>query len=443
MKAHRRVLGSVIPWFCAALGVACGATEGGAPNGGSGGAGPVPVGGRCLLPQDCQSRVCNAGICATPSTGMGGAGSAGSSGSNAGATSSSAGNTGTFVGSGTGYRPLTTGCGPSTANQCTGQCEQSGGEPTTVLRPPAKLCFASEDDPTPNDPMATIEQVVEEINGQKMVHLRVTFDPHFVDNTYGSNACCGWTPATTSTGSGGTAGAMPGKGMMPGKTKGGHTFDDLVGSDHVELLLTNGTGATIMEFDLDYITASTTVGTCGYTALGVSGGEGKMITGNASAILASTTSLNRNLNGCGYCYTTDSPATDENFTPNAATPNWDYRVVYEVWVALDAFGSAGFGQAYMESVHASPSKLASNTVEVTATPCPPTWDTPYCPPSAQGQGMCSNEEMPCEPNWTLYLATEGVQACVPIPFSNWPNRGACPDGYVLDTATEGKYCVKK
>jgi hypothetical protein len=270
-----------------------------------------------------------------------------------------------------------------------------------------------------------------------MIHLRVTFDPSFVDNTYGENACCGWEadgatatdpPPMMPAPMGGMApapmgGMQPGK-MKPGK-KGGHTFNDLVGSDHVELLLTDGTGNTVMDFDVDYVTADAG-SACGYRTLGVTGGEGKMVKGNVSAVLGASTSIDRDLNGCGYCYTTDSPLTDENYTPNAATPNWDYRVVYEVWLDLDAFGSAGFGQAYITNVHASPSKLENNTVEVTPTPCPPDWDTP---------------DAGCPQNYEVYVQSEGKSSCVPIPFSNYPNMAPCPTGYQLDAATEGRYCV--
>ena len=40
--------------------------------------------------------------------------------------------------------------------------------------------------------------------------------------------------------------------------------------------------------------------------------------------------------------TTNSPATDANYTPNPTYPNWIYDVWYEVTVDLDAF-PAGFG----------------------------------------------------------------------------------------------------
>jgi len=339
-----------------------------------------------------------------------------------------------YTGSGTSYLPLTPGCGPETATQCTGTCEKTSvSDPGAIIRAPATLCFGGPEDPTPNDPLATIEQVLEVIGGKRVAHLRVTFDPAFVDNTYGANACCGWPAAdTTATEPPPPDGMMTDPmGMMkppkmPKPGKGGHTFNDLVGSDHVELLLTDAAGNTVMDFDLDYITADSTP-SCGYRQLGVKGGEGKVVSGNAAAVLGSATSIDRNLNGCGYCYTTDSPATDESYTPNPDTPAWDYRVVYEVWLDLDAFGSAGFGQAYITNVHASPSKLDNNTVEVTATPCPADWDTP------RGGS--------CPINYTVYVQSEGKSSCVPIPFSNYPNMAPCPEGYKLDAATEGKYCV--
>ena len=344
-----------------------------------------------------------------------------------------------FIGAGVSYRPLTPGCGPDTAEQCGGACE--GDSPSTgrVSRAPATLCFKGTLDPTPTNPTAVIEQVIEERDGRDVVHLRVTFDPSFVDNTYGAGACCGWPEPDT-------AAAMPG-GPMGGKAdagkagKGGHTFGDLVGSDHLELLLTDGSGETVMDFKLDYISEDPSA-PCGYDTLGVTGGEGKMLVGDPSAVLAVATSIGRNLNGCGYCYTVDSPETDEDYTPNPDAPDWDYRVVYEVWLDLAAFGAAGFGQAYITNVHASPSKLESNTVEVDPELCPPEWDTPFCHPSIIEEGRnCFDQDPECPPNYTIYVQTEGKSWCTPIPFSNYPGRAPCPEGYALDPATEGRYCL--
>jgi hypothetical protein len=361
-----------------------------------------------------------------------------------------------FPGSGNGFRPLTAGCGPDTANQCTGTCEQKGGDPNvTVIRPPATLCFAGAGDPTPNDPSVVIEQSIETLNGKTYVHLRVTFDPGFVDNTYGTGAV-GWSPNR------------------------GHTFkDDLTTSDHTELLLTDATGATIINFKIDYVSEDPTQ-PCGFGTLGVEAGDGEVISGDPSKILAQTTSITRNLNGCGYCQnaaceggncTLNSPETDENFTPNPLTPNWDYRAVYEVWIDATAFGSAGFGQAYMTYVHASPAKNDNETLTLTPTPCPPTWDKPYCPPSVireggncfgsppGGSGGAGNggaggtagtagaggnggaTVTPCPINWQIYVSTEGKSTCTPIPFANYPGMTPCPAGYTLDVASEGRYCL--
>ena len=55
-------------------------------------------------------------------------------------------------------------------------------------------------------PAATMEQVLECVDGKDVVHLRLTFNPDFVDNTYGTGSI-GW-PA-----------------------KRGHRFKDLTGSD--------------------------------------------------------------------------------------------------------------------------------------------------------------------------------------------------------------------
>ena len=124
-------------------------------------------------------------------------------------------------------------------------------------------------DPTPNDPAAIIEQVVETLNGQSYAHVRVTFDPSFVDNSYGTTAI-GWSPNR------------------------GHTFNsDVTKSDHLDMLFTDVTGSTVMEIGEDYIsatsgTATTTPGkskgtggapststaplpNCGYGTLGVLG----------------------------------------------------------------------------------------------------------------------------------------------------------------------------
>lgn len=300
----------------------------------------------------------------------------------------------------------------------------SGGLPVSVLAPPATICYSGEGDLTPNDPSAVVEQVIETIDGKTYLHLRVTFDPRFVDNTYGVNASSGWVnKAMAGPMAGMPAGPMGGKaGPMGGKAgpmggmaaKAAHTFEDLVGSDHVELVLVDGKGNPVLDFNVDYVSQKADA-PCGYGTLGVSGGEGKMILGDKSAIVGVATSIDRNLNGCGYCLTTDSPATDDNFTPDPSAPNWDYRVVYEVWVDFSVFKGHGFGGASIPQVHASPSMASTNTIDVDPNTCPPDWDTPYCPPSVIEEGG----------------------NCFDAP----PGDGTCPEGTVPDIKNEGQSCV--
>jgi hypothetical protein len=323
-----------------------------------------------------------------------------------------------------------------------------------VIRPAATLCFSGVGDPTPEDPAVVIEQVIERQGDTEYVHARVTFDPAFTDNTYGEGSCCGWSERR------------------------GHRFGDLTGSDHTELLLTNGAGATALSFKIDLVTADAT-STSGFGTLGVSGGDGSILSGDPAHVLAVATSLDRNLNGCEYVAspacapsgdcTIDSPLTDDAYTPAPETPNWDYRQVYEMWIDTAAFGAEGFGQAFVTYTHSSPAKAASDTVTVEPSPCPPTYDTPYCPPSvilegancfgtppeggtppddgtppdgAAGAGGSGDGGDPaCLINEQVYISTEGASLCTPIPYGNNPDRAPCPAGYVLDVASEGQFCV--
>lgn len=136
------------------------------------------------------------------------------------------------------------------------------------------------------------------------------------------------------------------------------------------MVLLDANGVPALHFRLDYLSAAAELPS-GYASLGVVGGEGRMQLGEQSSIFASTTSLDRNLNACGLsAFVENSPATDSEYTPNPEASAWDYRVSYDVWVSLEAFGEAGFGSALIENVHASPSKLPGNTVDVSPAPCP-------------------------------------------------------------------------
>jgi hypothetical protein len=171
--------------------------------------------------------------------------------------------------------------------------------------------------------------------------IRATLSKGFVDNTYGTNAI-GW--------------------------PNGHKFGDLVGSDQLQLALSDASGVKRMEFKMDYISTTSTSPT-GYRTLGVTGGDGKMLVGSAADVLNVETSLSKNFNTFGYVLTTNSPATDANYTPNPQFPNWIYDVWYEATVRASAF-PGGLGSVAITGVHASPSKTGNNTEIVIPVPCP-------------------------------------------------------------------------
>ena len=285
------------------------------------------------------------------------------------------------------------------------------------------LLRAEHDDDDPSStPAATIEYLHEMAGGKDYYRFRITFDPAFVDNTYGVNAI-GWVQK-------------------------GHTFKDLVGSDHAELSLFDGSSALVSMFDIDYITANA-ASACLYGALGVSGGEGKMLVGDAKYVLASTSSEDRNLNGCGYCKssacggdcTVDSPVTDAKYTPNAAAPNWDYRVVYEVWMDAAVFGGKGFGGAAITFVHASPSKASSNTVTVTPKPC-----GGGCPEGearfAAGEGWicCPEGQLPVESPTAGWVCGSGGCAEGAIRYPTSKGSICCPEGTLPVESSVGPVC---
>jgi hypothetical protein len=80
----------------------------------------------------------------------------------------------------------------------------------------------------------------------------------------------------------------------------GHTFNDLVGSDHAGFEVLNPSNVDVLDFNIDYI--STKTGTpSGYASLGPFGGDGKINVGSlTSTDLTYDTSLARNLNNLGY-----------------------------------------------------------------------------------------------------------------------------------------------
>jgi hypothetical protein len=355
-----------------------------------------------------------------------------------------------FPGGGpSGSAPLAPGCTPASAHECptaSGVCATSAtSKPTGTTS--GSICFygpiTTTTTTTSSAPAATIEYLHETAAGQEYYRFRITFDPAFVDNTYGANAI-GWAQR-------------------------GHTFKDLVGSDHAELSVFDGASTLVTMFDIDYITAST-ASSCGYSALGVSGGEGKVLVGDAKYVLASTSSLDRNLNGCGYCTSAacggdcriDSPPTDAKYTPNTGAPNWDFRVVYEVWMDAAVFAGKGFGGASITFVHASPSKASSNTIAVTPKPCGSTCsEGEQSYQTSSGTKCCPEGTKPVETEFGVtcqsggcpsgergYQTSEGWTCCPdgtrPVESSEGPTCKAiptCPAGSVADPSTGGAGCI--
>jgi hypothetical protein len=156
-----------------------------------------------------------------------------------------------------------------------------------------------------------------------------------VDNTYGTGAV-GWPK--------------------------GHSFGNLTGSDKAEFRLKDADGAVVLDFFLDYITSSSAFPS-GFGTLGFTGGDGKLVSGDASNIKSYATSMSDTINLPLFQsgYTVNSPL------PELANPTWDYDDSYTVLVKKSAFGAGGFGSVEIPAIHNSPSKYGFNLF--TPTPC--------------------------------------------------------------------------
>ena len=232
-------------------------------------------------------------------------------------------------------------------------------------------------------------------NGNGTVTIRIKFAKTFVDNTYGTSAI-GW--------------------------PGGHTFGNLTGSDKLTLALYDINNVQKLWFKIDYITATATVPS-GYATLGVSGGEGGMLVGSAAFLSNFKTSISENFNAFGYPpFITNSPPTDANYTPNPTYPNWIYDVWYEVTVSLAAF-PAGFKEARITEIHASPSKTGNNTECVQ--PC-----LPLEVVAAGSNGPCNTT---CQGSITA-TASHGSEPYT-YSWSDGPATGATRTGLCIGSYT--------
>jgi hypothetical protein len=162
---------------------------------------------------------------------------------------------------------------------------------------------------------------------------------------------------------------------------GGHKFGDLVGSDKAEFVFTNSAGVKVLDFYVDYISASSAFPS-GYGSLGVSGGEGAMLSGSSTYVLSATTSLTTNLLQSQFQtgFLVNSP-TETAPNSSVSTPaGWDYNNSYTVVISKAAFGGnvmTGLGTVTVPFQHNSPGKsnfktpptpgASTNTVTATAT----------------------------------------------------------------------------
>lgn len=195
-----------------------------------------------------------------------------------------------------------------------------------------------------NSPAAFVQHTFDVVEGDETIYIKLTFSPNFVDNSYGTNAM-GWGISTR-----------------------GHTFKDLVGSDHAIINITSDAG-DFMSVKLDYISE---LSETSWGNLGVLPDKKDEAIGDTSHIAKTMTSLDRNLNERGYSsYTVNSPATDSKYSANPDAPNWDFRVIYEVWIYSQYFKSLEGIKPSIKEVHASPSKTGNNTLIVEERSCPP------------------------------------------------------------------------
>jgi hypothetical protein len=161
----------------------------------------------------------------------------------------------------------------------------------------------------------------------------------------------------------------------------GHTFSNLVGSDHAGFQLKDPGGVVRLSFNIDYISANASAPS-GYASLGPFGGDGSILVGSLTpADIAFTTSLANNLNNVNIPglfnashvqqfgsvnVLVDSPPTDpahQTYTnSDPALTGWDFHDTYFVTIAAAKLASLGFNPATwtvepnLDALHNSPAK---------------------------------------------------------------------------------------
>ena len=193
-------------------------------------------------------------------------------------------------------------------------------------------------------------------NDASGLHIKYDQFPAPNDNSYGTNAV-GW--------------------------KNGHKFQDLVGSDHAGFQLKDPNGVVKLSFNVDYISANASAPS-GYSSLGVTGGEGKMLVGTADGITATTSEANNlnNINIPGLFNAAhvqqfgsvqvlvNSPPTDAAHTTYAISDptlaGWDFHNTYYVDISPAKLAALGYNAATW-TVEPNPDQLHNSP----AKDCPP------------------------------------------------------------------------
>jgi hypothetical protein len=181
------------------------------------------------------------------------------------------------------------------------------------------------------------------------------------DNSYGDNSI-GWKPNRP------------------------HRYKDLVNSDHAGILIKNASNQVKLSFNMDYLTEFAGAPS-GYKSLGVTGGDGGMLTGTSAGIQV-TTSLANNLNNINipglfnavtHAQLTgsvdlfeDSPPTDPAHQTynisDAALAGWDFHDTYYARISMSNPAMTGFNPATWTvapnatQLHNSPDKLCPATI---------------------------------------------------------------------------------
>ncbi len=172
-------------------------------------------------------------------------------------------------------------------------------------------------------------------------------DPSQTDNTYGRGSSSNW---------GGQQ----------------RNFSDMLSGQAAEFKFLDAKGNTVLDVATDYISQSKSFPS-GYGTLGISGGNGTVISGSGSHVISCDTTLSHNLNQSSSFYkcTQDSPSSS----------SWDNVSGYTIVVDGKTFGSAGWGGVAIPECHnqnsaqwgcndqkVSPvSSSSTNTATVTAT----------------------------------------------------------------------------